>query len=697
MFHSTMKEICLNNYRLDCDLNVCLDGLIFQQRSFSVFTLQYNYNSKVRDSMASSEQAGIVSALSGESPDTESDVTETVPLKKSSSIILRNSWLRRLRKSIVIKSKAANMILFWTFIMYFVYGIALNPDNSFVVTLIQQSLKVSAPKNSRSTFSGSIAYVYVIASGVYAVIAVWLLFYPLAGYLADVRYGRYKVIFCSLKLTWSALMIFIITSVVISAIFWPPNSRHLIPNFLDSYVTVMCLFGFLAFFIASIGFASFAANVIQFGIDQLQDLRTRDSFLFIYWYLLVQHIGVGIGKLVWTAALPTFFISLSFFLIGWILLIFVIPISLCVAKSRWFIRDAGLGNPYKEVAQIVGFAKRHKVPIRRSAFTYWEDDIPTGLDLGKSKYGGPFTTEQVENVKAFFGILYILLSLGPFFTADIAAVSFLPVLRYHMDKWIPRLHLRHSASLYSVAVYTLFTNGGTLYPLFIAILIPIFLKIIHPLFQKYIPSILKRIGMGLCLITVSLVCSLVVDTIGHALPSGQKATSMFDPRLHFEESTQTNNSINFYQGYPSLHLSPYILIVQQFLTAVAYILIYGGVFEFICAQSPHSMKGVLIGIFFAVKGFFHLIGVLGILLPFCFWQTSPRAGLVYFLVNIVISVVSVVFFIVTARRYRYRQRDEFCNIRKYIEDYYEKAVQHNPKFEELDVNFGNDSVKDIQD
>ncbi len=115
-------------------------------------------------------------------------------------------------------------------------------------------------------------------------------------------------------------------------------------------------------------------------------------------------------------------------------------------------------------------------------------------------------------------------------------------------------------------------------------------------------------------------------------------------------------------------------------------LIYGGVFEFICAQSPHSMKGLLIGISFAVKGVFQLIGVLGILLPFSFWVSSPRAGLVYFSVNIVISVVGVVAFTVAAKRYQYRQRDEFCNIRKFIEEFYEKDVIHNREFEELDVN-----------
>ena len=231
-------------------------------------------------------------------------------------------------------------------------------------------------------------------------------------------------------------------------------------------------------------------------------------------------------------------------------------------------------------------------------------------------------------------------------------------------------------------MYSAFTNGGTLYPIFIVILIPIFLKIINPLFQRYIPGILKQIGVGLCLICVSLLCSLIIDTIGHVLPSGQDASSMF----YIGHYNLTFGFAHFVDA-PSLNLSPYYLFVQNFLVAVAYILIYGGVFEFICAQSPHSMKGVLIGVFFAVKGLFQLIGVLGILLPFSFWQTSPRAGLVYFLVNILISVVGIVVFTIRARQYQYRQHDEFCNIRKYIEDYHEKDVSHNPIFEDLDVRF----------
>ena len=644
------------------------------------------------------EQAG--SVCPGESPHVGSSVTETTPLVVKSSTVRRSGLLGRLRESVLIKSKAANMILFWSALAHLWYGFMLNPDNIFTVPINQlfhiSPLVYNDPYSNINKLlnatSGAITFINMIGSGVYGLIALWLLFYPLAGYLADVHYGRYKVVVSiGLRMMWMAFMVFIIGESVISILFWPifnlwgPYADHKLYNLLVSvYAVLSGVMGLLFYLMVSIGFAAFAANVIQFGIDQLQDLPARDSFLFIHWFLLTQYIGVSIGKLAWSVSIVSGFTSLSVYILAGLVFIIAIPLSLCISKHKWFTKDTGLGNPYREVARVVDFARKHKIPIQRSAFTYWEDDIPTGLDLGKSKYGGPFTTEQVENVKALFGIFLLILSLGPFFTADIAASAFLPILKHHMDNWTPIFRPFWN---WNFIPYSMFANGGTLYPLFIVILIPIYLKIIDPLFKRYIPNILKRIGIGLCLITVSLLCSLLVDTIGHILPSGKKATSVFSPGKlinRTEVYPDFNITDTFLVDAPSLQLSPHFLIIQNFLVAVAYILIYGGAFEFICAQSPHSMKGVLIGIFFAVKGLFQLIGVLGILLPFSFWQNSPRAGLVYFLLNIVISIVGVVAFTVTARRYQYRQRDEFCNERKYIEEVYEKDVSHNPVFEDLD-------------
>ena len=666
--------------------------------------------------MASSEPTEITGVVpQGSSNVTSSNFTEITPLLKSSAIRQHTgSLLKKLRESVVIKSKAANMILIWSALAYLIYGSTLNPEDVFVAPIREvyrmliNNYDRGATTNLIDAKGGLIGFMNMIGSGMYAFIGAWLLFYPLAGYLADIRYGRYKVVTLGLKMIWFGILALVVIYLVLYYVGSDLIGDNWINNFFYGFWqdnNLLVVFGatltgviIVTYLIVSIGFAAFAANVIQFGIDQLQDLPAKSSFLFIQWHLLTLYTGVAMGKLVWSTFIITITIAsletaLGYLLLGIVFILFIlaVPLSLCIARLKWFTINTHIGNPYREVAQIVGFARMHKVPIRRSAFTYWEDDIPTGLDLGKSKYGGPFTTDQVESVKAFFGILSLLLSLGPFFTADIAASAFLPILKHHLNNWVP-VWFQTDRNL-NTLLYFMFANGGTLYPLFIIIMILIFLMFIYPFFQRYIPGILKRIGIGLCLVTVSLLCSLLLDTVGHILPSGQNATSVFNPGLIVNKTYMNDNySFSYVQfvDAPPLQLSPYILIVQNFLIAAAYILIYGGVFEFICAQSPHSMKGVLIGIFFAVKGLFQLIGVLGILLPFSFWQTSPRAGLVYFLVNIVISVVGVVAFIVAAKRYQYRQRDDFCNIRKYIEEFYEKEVQHNREFKRLSINISQD-------
>ena len=619
--------------------------------------------------MASNEEPTIEpAAIPQDTQNADSSITETTPLVVKNSAVRRTGLLRRLRESVLIKSKAANMILVWSAMMYLLYGSLLNPGNVFTMNV------------------PDLTFTIMIETGMYAFIAIWLLFYPLAGYLADIRYGRYSVVIFGIGFTWTGLIVLAIVGAVIAAVV--SGTLDLMREGIAWTVCISLAVGFLsalgvvALFMVLIGFSAFTANVIQFGIDQLQDLPARDSFLFIHWFLLVMYIGIAIEKLAWSSLVSSayvFIFGCALFGLTLLFLLIALPITLCVSKRRWFIIDSGVGNPYREVAQVVRFARRHKIPIQRSAFTYWEDNIPTGLDLGKSKYGGPFTTEQVENVKAFFGISFILLSLGPFFIADIAASAILPVLKNHMMAPVP-----WQLDLGTEIAYFMFGNGGTLYPIFIVILIPIFLKFIYPLFQKYIPSLLKRIRIGLCLITLSLICSLLVDSIGHALPNRQNATSIFT-YYYFDYGCVDR----------SLQLNPYILVIQNLLLAVAYILIYGGVFEFICAQSPHSMKGFLIGVFFAVKGLFQLIGVLGILLPFSFWQyESNRVGLIYFLLNILISIVGVVVFVIAAKRYQYRKREEVYDGRKYIEEVYEKDVSHNTVYEDLIVNFDSDSDKE---
>ena len=79
----------------------------------------------------------------------------------------------------------------------------------------------------------------------------------------------------------------------------------------------------------------------------------------------------------------------------------VVVVSSCTSK-RWFIIYQRTTNTILLVARVLNYAIKHKYPTNRSAFTYWLNDYPPRIDNGKSKYGGPFTEEQVENVKHSF-------------------------------------------------------------------------------------------------------------------------------------------------------------------------------------------------------------------------------------------------------------------------------------------------------
>ncbi len=73
----------------------------------------------------------------------------------------------------------------------------------------------------------------------------------------------------------------------------------------------------------------------------------------------------------------------------------VLILDFLLAKT-WLIIEPKSPQSLKTIYRVLKFAAK---PLNRSALTYWEEDVPSRMDLGKSKYGGPFTTEQVEDVK----------------------------------------------------------------------------------------------------------------------------------------------------------------------------------------------------------------------------------------------------------------------------------------------------------
>ena len=87
-----------------------------------------------------------------------------------------------------------------------------------------------------------------------------------------------------------------------------------------------------------------------------------------------------------------------------------VVITCCCCRHYLFTESVYHTNPVKQIIKVLSFTAQHKQPVRPSAFTYGE--LPRSrLDLGKERYGGSFTTEQVEDVKSFGRILLMLLTL----------------------------------------------------------------------------------------------------------------------------------------------------------------------------------------------------------------------------------------------------------------------------------------------
>ena len=556
---------------------------------------------------------------------------------------------------VCLKSKAAILILFWTFSSTAILGVTSSPSTLMSMVAFLYSTKLN--------FVVIMGYVYVFH-------AILQLFYPLAGLLADVRFGRYRSVMCSL---WSLLAGF----VLIHMSFLLSFSKFYLPlgTLPWSYavlVIMLAMFGvpiLIGIFLNVSSMVTFNANFIQFGLDQLHDAPTEHLVVFIHWCVIISKIAVLASNIFidsnFTSScrpyfLPLFPVTYSIYLFAFVLLF----VSLCVGYCKrrvWFLTDSASRNPYKLVYKVINFTRKHKIPIRRSAFTYCEDELPSRMDFGKDKYGGPFTTEQVENVKVFFGILKVLLSLGPVFAVERSTSSVLPLFSKHLS--------RQSSSCASILL-----NSATAPYLLVVILILTYVILLRPYIIDYIPGIFKRIGLGMMLLVIPIACCLILDSVGHTkvlYSFGNESSSNHSSEC---DLTMPYISINGSDNEP-LGINSHFLAIPLFFQAAGSMIFYIAVFEFIFSQSPHSMKGLLIGTLFAIRGIFQLLGALMFMFPFLGWKLSsffPSCGFVYFLTNMFVCLVGVLAYMWTARRFKRRQRDEPDNIYRYAEEYYSK-------------------------
>jgi len=529
--------------------------------------------------------------------------------------------LLRSAVDLVRYAKPLLLLLFWQFSVSFIYNTMFNPTvyfqffNDFISILIA-----------------------VIAAITFLCLA------PLASFVADVKCGRFKTLLSS------TYVILVSNTVLVGAI-----SGFLVAKHDFGYLfTSLSFVGSMA---CLCGMVFFLANIVQFGTDQLRDAPTRHSVVFlyaVYWcerlnslLVLCIHVGLPNQYYIIHPQLIDYRID-SILLATTICFSMVLPIIAIVLahkKKHWLLTEHSSLNPYLLIWRVLKFAAKHRKPIRRSAFTYCENGYPSRLDFGKQRYGGPFTTEQVEDVKTLFNILKVLLCLAPVFYLENCTVP-----RHHTPNFLlPDFKKQRSF------------KDGIISEALAVVLIPLFTKSL--LSNRFLPNMFKRMGFSIACLLLTFVLHILYDALGNGDSLRQ------DYFLLHCKSNETGNSTGLNTSFSFTFVSVSLLVnVIHFIYGV---LLYVTVWEFICCQSPQHMKGLLFGILYAVRAFNQLLADFTILILRKFWHGDvTTCNRTLHLLNVSMGVLLVIVFAVVSRRYRYRKRDDICNIYQYAENYY---------------------------
>ena len=512
---------------------------------------------------------------------------------------------------------------------------------------------------------------------------VLFLLYPLVGHLTDVYLTRYR----SLILSYGTLIFTACAAVVCGGIDLAASSIWKITIFHNEKTVIVWI---IIFIVYSVGLGLFQANAIQFGLDQLLEAPTPKLIAFIHWYYWAQNVGslalfyiTGSGLIITeeihsmtnatisqaqhkqlsnTIIIPQ--------LIGMTILLIGILIKFCTTKKHFYIQKTGL-NPFKNIYKVLKYSWKHKVPEHRSAFTYWEEDIPRRIDLGKNKYGGPFTNEEVEDTKTFLRILPLLLCL----------------FGYHLagDGYSAPEQLQRTSCPSLPVLLLIVINPLHMSTLVAVVGIPLYRLTIMKMFPRLKNvRMLTKMWMGLYLSLLQVVLYIIV-VVNHDTTYWQQHHTVIPHQTqytHTKDCLIIRTGCNYFnkhwncQQYNDPVDNTYLwFIIPQLLDGLSSLLVSMTVFEFICAQAPRTTQGLLIGLWYATFSIRYLaVGILDNHI------TERRSWLICEGVKGFLILVSLVLFWCVSKRYRYRQRDEIVNVQGMIEDTHDKWLDQEEEY-----------------
>ena len=467
------------------------------------------------------------------------------------------------------------------------------------------------------------------------------LVYPIGGWLADVYFGRYKVMRTCMWGMWGALL-------VLTA------GLTLLYAYHDHYFTKVAVVYILVPVMSlaiSILFPGFMVNVLAFLLDNLLSETSTTLQNYIYLYAWTFHFGMRtVSELLRCASSDTLASAILQFLSVTISMTLAVCIDLCM---RQHLNTAFQPkNPLKLIRNVLCYAMKNKSPRNRSAFTYCEDDIPSRVDLAKSRYGGQFTEEEVDDVKT---LGHIILLMPPFALACIAFYGSRFLIPIVSNSFEP-LNMHSVCTVWHLAL---------VYDGIVILGIPAYLLLSSSI-RGYIQwrfGTMRRVSLGIVASVLCAVATLVLFLVHHFHSPNKLTTCKW--------TSESPGEANYW----SLFLFA--------LLGLAYITIFPPLNEFICAQTPSYMRGMLIGLGIATLNFARLLSFLVALpiLP----SSSLSCQAVYAIVIAAAAFSGLVLFVIFSRKYKLRERGQTVSVYRFADDYYSKLVENYPNESDPDA------------
>ena len=373
------------------------------------------------------------------------------------------------------------------------------------------------------------------------------------------------------------------------------------------------------------------ATAIPLGIDQINGGSNANISAFLQWYYWANCSGVAISAII----ASVFYKYTSFLTSEARMILSLVPVLLLSVGlildfcfHHKLVKEPVTVNPVSHIFKVLKYAAKHKYPVQRSAFTYCENEQPTRLDYGKSKYGGPFTTEQVEDVKTFWRILLVILVIS-MLSIPLTAPGSITLTNFQAP-------FCNAIQPRSIIMYC----------------IPLYELLIYPCLRNRSPSILKSVGIGAAAVILTSLYGVIAEIMRQVVTHGSIECML-------THTVPNENEI----------------IPINILVGLTYIILFISTIEFICAQAPYNMNGMLVGMSLTI---ICLFVTLGVLLPFT-WSSkwfdildTSTCGIWFYLTTLVLAVVSSALLGLVIRWYKARERDEIPSSQNLVEEVYHK-------------------------